>query len=50
MSYSKDYRKRTIEYRQTGHSMEATHQVFKVVEKFEMFNRYNSPAVTQSGI
>ena len=30
MSYSKRYRERTIEYRQAGHSLEATHQVFKV--------------------
>lgn len=39
MSYSKDYRERTIEYRQTGHSLEATHQVFKVskstIQKWE---------------
>ena len=39
MSYSKDYRKRTIEYRQAGHSLEATHQVFKVskstIQKWE---------------
>ena len=31
MSYSKDYRKRTIEYRQTGHTLEETHQTFKVL-------------------
>ena len=30
MSYSKRYRERTIEYWQTGHSLEATHQIFKV--------------------
>ena len=30
MSYSKDYRKRTIEYRQTGHTLEETHRTFKV--------------------
>ena len=30
MSYSRDYRKRTIEYRQAGHTLEETHQVFKV--------------------
>ena len=30
MSYSTDYRKRTIEYRQAGHTLEETHQVFKV--------------------
>ena len=30
MSYSKDYRKRTIEYRQEGHTLEETHQTFKV--------------------
>ena len=30
MSYSKDFRKRTIEYRQAGHTLEETHQVFKV--------------------
>ena len=39
MSYSKDYRKRTIEYRQAGYSLEATHQVFKVskstIQKWE---------------
>ena len=29
MSYSEDYRKRTIEYRGEGHSLEETHQVFK---------------------
>ena len=30
MSYSIDYRKRTIEYRQAGHTLEETHQIFKV--------------------
>ena len=30
MSYSTDYRKRTIEYRQAGHTLEETHQIFKV--------------------
>ena len=30
MSYSKDYRKRTIEYREEGHTLEETHRVFKV--------------------
>ena len=30
MSYSKDYREQTIEYRQAGHTLEETHQVFKV--------------------
>ena len=30
MSYSKDFRKRTIEYRQAGHTLEETHEVFKV--------------------
>ena len=30
MSYSKDYRERTIEYRQEGHTLEETHQTFKV--------------------
>ena len=30
MSYSRDYRERTIEYRQAGHTLEQTHQVFKV--------------------
>ena len=29
MSYSKEYRERTIEYRQAGHTLEETHQVFK---------------------
>ena len=39
MSCSKRYRERTIEYRQAGHSLEATHQVFKVskstIQKWE---------------
>ena len=30
MSYSEDYRKRTIEYRREGHTLEETHEVFKV--------------------
>ena len=30
MSYSKKYIERTIEYRQAGHTLEETHQVFKV--------------------
>ena len=30
MSYSKKYRERTIEYRQDGHMLEETHQIFKV--------------------
>lgn len=30
MSYSKEYRKRTIEYREEGHTLEETHKVFKV--------------------
>ena len=30
MSYSKRYRERTIEYRQAGHTLEETHQTFKV--------------------
>ena len=30
MSYSEDYRKRTIEYRGEGHTLEETHEVFKV--------------------
>ena len=30
MSYSEDYRKRTIEYREEGHTLEETHGVFKV--------------------
>ena len=39
MSYSKRYRERTIEYRQAGHSLEETHQIFKVskstIQKWE---------------
>ena len=30
MSYPKKYRERTIEYRQEGHTLEETHQAFKV--------------------
>ena len=30
MSYSIDYRKRTIEYREEGHTLEETHEIFKV--------------------
>ena len=30
MSYSKDYKKRTIEYRQEGHTLKETHKTFKV--------------------
>ena len=30
MSYPKKYRERTIEYRQAGHTLEETHQTFKV--------------------
>ena len=30
MSYSADYRKRTIEYRGEGHTLEETHKVFRV--------------------
>ena len=30
MSYSEDYRKRTIEYRGEGHTLEETHKAFKV--------------------
>ena len=30
MSYSEDYRKRTIEYRGEGHTLEETHKVFQV--------------------
>ena len=30
MSYSRKYRERTIEYRQAGHTLEETHQIFKV--------------------
>ena len=39
MSYSKKYRERTIEYRQSGHTLEETHQIFKVsrstIQKWE---------------
>ena len=39
MSYAIDYRKRTIEYRQSGHTREETHQTFKVskttIQKWE---------------
>ena len=39
MSYSRGYRERTIEYRQAGHTLEETHQVFKVsrstIQKWE---------------
>ena len=39
MSYSRKYRERTIEYRQAGHSLEETHQIFKVsrstIQKWE---------------
>ena len=39
MSYSTDYRKRTIEYRQAGHTLKETHQMFKVsrstIQKWE---------------
>ena len=30
MSYTRKYRERTIEYRQAGHTLEETHQIFKV--------------------
>lgn len=30
MSYSEDFRKRTIEYREEGHTLEKTSEVFKV--------------------
>ena len=30
MSYSKEYRERTIEYRQAGHTLEETRQIFKI--------------------
>ena len=30
MSYSKKFRECTIEYRQAGHTLEETHQIFKV--------------------
>ncbi len=32
MSYSRRYRERTIEYRQAGHTLEETHQTFKVAQ------------------
>ena len=32
MSYSTKYRERTLEYKQAGHTLEATHQVFKVAK------------------
>jgi len=39
MSYSRDYRERTIEYRQAGHTLEETHQIFQVskstIQKWE---------------
>ena len=39
MSCSKKYRERTIEYRQGGHTLEQTHQIFKVsistIQKWE---------------
>ena len=39
MSYPKKYRERTIEYRQAGHTLEETHQIFKVsrstIQKWE---------------
>ena len=39
MSYSRKYRERTIEYRQAGHTLEETHQTFKVsrstIQKWE---------------
>ena len=30
MSYSRKYKERTIEYKQAGHTLEETHQIFKV--------------------
>ena len=30
MSYSEDFRKRTIEYREEGHTLEETSKIFKV--------------------
>ena len=30
MSYSKKYKERTIEYRRAGHTLEETHEIFKV--------------------
>ena len=39
MSYSKDYRERTIGYRQSGHTLEEIHLIFKVskstIQKWE---------------
>ena len=39
MSYSKEYRERTIEYRLAGHTLEETYQTFKVsrstIQKWE---------------
>ncbi len=39
MSYAKKYRERTIEYRQEGHTLEETHETFKVsrstIQKWE---------------
>ena len=39
MSYPKEYRERTIEYRQDGHTLEETHRIFKVskstIQKWE---------------
>jgi len=39
MSYPKKYRERTIEYRQAGHTLDETHQTFKVsrstIQKWE---------------
>ena len=39
MSYSRNYRERTIEYRQAWHTLEETHQTFKVsrstIQKWE---------------
>ena len=39
MSYPTKYRERTIEYRQAGHTLEETHQIFKVsrstIQKWE---------------
>jgi len=39
MSYEKEYRKRTIEYRLSGHTLKETHEIFKVarstIQKWE---------------
>ena len=39
MSYSKEFRERTVEYRQSGHTLEETHRTFKVsrstIQKWE---------------